>query len=277
MTVDGIDMVRTLRSLNWYGAIPIQLSNSQGKARFRKAQLRALATAGVRVGAAKRALEIKRAQGRPGAGRTHGPPATKNAGGSHHRLSQIIRPSLRDGFNGYSALSPVTIAWLPPSSAKRFRGLSACFGAPGPHDFAVRVRHVRLTCHPRPPHPRPTYRDDRPKRPSSPRRDAREHRCDLPDEASAETCGRLARRAIFAWRVCAICPSGKISREQLVLLPSPRAAVGRGWGWGVAPHILFPKQAPSLPRHPPPPIRLRQMATPGQAPPRHARRAWREG
>jgi hypothetical protein len=30
----------------------------------------------------------KRAQGRPGAGRTHGPPATKKAGGSHHRLGR---------------------------------------------------------------------------------------------------------------------------------------------------------------------------------------------
>jgi hypothetical protein len=55
--------------------------------------------------------------------------------------------------------------------------------------------HVRLTCHPRPPHPRPTYRDDRPKRPSSSRRDAREHRRDLPDGASANMCDRLARRA----------------------------------------------------------------------------------
>jgi hypothetical protein len=55
--------------------------------------------------------------------------------------------------------------------------------------------HVRLTCPPRPPHPRPTYRDDRPKRPSSSRRDAREHRCDLPDGASADACDRLARRA----------------------------------------------------------------------------------
>src|ERR1700726_1113905 len=71
--------------------------------------------------------------------------------------------------------------------------LSACFGAPGPHDFAVRIRHVRLTCPPRPPHPRPTYRDDRPKRPSSSRRDAREHRCDLPDGASADACDRLPR------------------------------------------------------------------------------------
>jgi hypothetical protein len=46
--------------------------------------------------------KIERAQGRPGAGRTHGPPANKNAGGSHHRFSHIIRPSLRDGFTAYT-------------------------------------------------------------------------------------------------------------------------------------------------------------------------------
>ena len=33
-------------------------------------------------------LEIKKAQGRPGADRTHGPPATKKAGGSHHRFGR---------------------------------------------------------------------------------------------------------------------------------------------------------------------------------------------
>src|ERR1700761_4758749 len=44
----------------------------------------------------------KRAQGMPGAGRTHGPPATKNAGGSHHRYGRNIRHSLRDGFTAYT-------------------------------------------------------------------------------------------------------------------------------------------------------------------------------
>jgi hypothetical protein len=82
------------------------------------------------------------------------------------------------------------------------REFSACIGAPEPHDFAVRLDHVRPTCPPRPPHPRPTVRDDRPKRPSSSRRDAREHGFDLPDEASEGACGRLARRAVCAWGVC---------------------------------------------------------------------------
>jgi hypothetical protein len=47
-----------------------------------------------------------------------------------------------------------------------FRDLSACVGAPGPHDFAVRCsiirprKKLRLTL-PRPSHPAPNVRDDR--------------------------------------------------------------------------------------------------------------------
>src|SRR5713101_2976012 len=55
----------------------------------------------------------------PGDGLTHGPPATKKAGGSHHRLSQINRHSLRDGFNGFLRALPGDHAWLPPSPARR--------------------------------------------------------------------------------------------------------------------------------------------------------------
>jgi len=36
----------------------------------------------------------------------------------------------------------------------------------------------------------------------------------LPDEASADTCDRLARRAIYAWRACGNCPSGRKVRER---------------------------------------------------------------
>ena len=53
----------------------------------------------------------------PGAGRTHGPPATKKAGGSHHRFSRNNRHSPRDGFTAYGALSLVSRALLPPSLA----------------------------------------------------------------------------------------------------------------------------------------------------------------
>ena len=153
----------------------------------------------------------------PGDGLTHGPPATRKAGGSHHRFSRINRHSLRDGFNGFLRALPGDRAFLPPSPARRetrLYGLSLSVGRPGPHDFAVRLSHARPTCHPRPPHPRLAYRDDRPKRPSSSRRDAREHRRDLPDAASANTCGRSARRAICAWGACGGWPSGKTNVRQ---------------------------------------------------------------
>jgi hypothetical protein len=59
-------------------------------------------------------------------------------------------------------------AFLPPSSARRvsvFANLSACIGAPRPHDFAVRTTATRrATTAPgdvRPSHPAPNVRDDR--------------------------------------------------------------------------------------------------------------------
>ena len=53
----------------------------------------------------------------PGDDLTHGPPATKNAGGSHHRFGRINRHSLRDGFNGFLRTLPGDRAFLPPSPA----------------------------------------------------------------------------------------------------------------------------------------------------------------
>jgi hypothetical protein len=89
------------------------------------------------------------------------------------------RPSLRDGFTTYFELSPVNqlVATVIRAMRKAHRRqLGACIGAPGPHDFAVRVCAVRLAppcrsrvlrrgtaacdCHarrrsPRPSHPTP--------------------------------------------------------------------------------------------------------------------------
>ena len=53
-------------------------------------------------------LRKQRAQGMPDAGRTHGPPANKKAGGSYHRFSRNSRHSLRDGVTAYDVLSPGT-------------------------------------------------------------------------------------------------------------------------------------------------------------------------
>jgi hypothetical protein len=66
------------------------------------------------------------------------------------------RPSLRSGLRliralpGEPAFATVAFAKLSASP-----GLSACIGAPGPHDFAVRECAARPTAHPRPPHSAP--------------------------------------------------------------------------------------------------------------------------
>jgi hypothetical protein len=57
---------------------------------------------------------------------------------------------------------------------------------------------------------------------------------------------------------------GRLSHMSSVVLPSSRAAVGRGRGWGVSPRV--PMAELSTRKHPPPPT-----------PPRHALRAWEEG
>jgi hypothetical protein len=79
----------------------------------------------------------------PGEGLTHGPPAVKKAGGSHHRFSRIIRHSPRDGFNAYIVLSLGTGLSCPHCGEIISRQLSASVGAPGPHDFAVRIGIAR--------------------------------------------------------------------------------------------------------------------------------------
>ena len=64
---------------------------------------------------------------------------------SHHGHTGNTRHSPRNGFNGFLRALPGDRALLPPSPAKVvFRKLDASVGASGPHDFAVRVRAVRL-------------------------------------------------------------------------------------------------------------------------------------
>ena len=146
---------------------------------------------------------------------------TKKAGGSDHRLSRINRHSLRDGVTAYTR-PPRCPGLIATVLRARHPRVDPSVGRSGPRDFAVRVRHARLACHPRPSHPRPTVRDDRPKRPSSSRRDAREAVCDLPDEASADACDRLARRAKWAWRGCGSCRSEGDATPRPPLLHGPK-------------------------------------------------------
>src|SRR5689334_18429031 len=87
----------------------------------------------------------------------------KPAAGTTGPAGSSVRHSLRDGFNGSLRTLPGDGAFLPPSvGGSSSANLSASVGAPGPHDFAVRVvtlvaRHHRV-------HriPRSTFRDDWP-------------------------------------------------------------------------------------------------------------------
>jgi hypothetical protein len=86
-----------------------------------------------------------RAQGKPGARRTRSLACRikKAHERSHHRFAETIRPSLRNGFNGYFVLSPVTGLFCHRRHVDRSTKLDASVGASGPHDFAVRLSCVR--------------------------------------------------------------------------------------------------------------------------------------
>jgi hypothetical protein len=58
-------------------------------------------------------------------------------------------------------ISPGTGLSCPRRFVDHSAKLGASVGTPGPHDFAVRVHAVRLSAHPRPPHPASYVRDDR--------------------------------------------------------------------------------------------------------------------
>jgi hypothetical protein len=49
----------------------------------------------------------------------HGPRAEKTHAAEPQAQPESTRPSRRSGLNGCSALSSVTVAWLPPSPARR--------------------------------------------------------------------------------------------------------------------------------------------------------------
>jgi hypothetical protein len=62
----------------------------------------------------------------------------------HTGSAEAVRPSLRNGFTAYSALSPVT-GFLATVASKKLASqkLDASIGASGPHDFAVHISAVR--------------------------------------------------------------------------------------------------------------------------------------
>src|SRR5438874_12345274 len=97
----------------------------------------------------------ERAQGRPGACCTPGFACDlrKQKCTRAYRAAGAFRPSLRNGFTAYSALSPVNGSFATVAPKKlASRELDASTAASGPHDFAVRSSHTRQLQLSRPPH-----------------------------------------------------------------------------------------------------------------------------
>jgi hypothetical protein len=96
----------------------------------------------------KRFARKQRAQGTPGGRCTRSLACKikKHTSFSHHRFTETIRRSLRNGFNGFLRALPGEPGLLPPSSARcdeHRRQFDASVGASGPHGFAVRVDVAR--------------------------------------------------------------------------------------------------------------------------------------
>jgi hypothetical protein len=74
----------------------------------------------------------------------------------HTGSAEAVRPSLRNGFTAYSALSLVTGFVITIISKKlASQKLDASIGASGPHDFAVHLTRCSSKAHRCPPHPAP--------------------------------------------------------------------------------------------------------------------------
>ena len=95
------------------------------------------------------------------AGRTHGPPAKRKAGGSHHRSARSSGLPCATVLTVSFVLSSGTGLSCPRRSrASQAHELGLSVGRPGPHDFAVRAGIARLATPARPSHPALHVRDD---------------------------------------------------------------------------------------------------------------------
>ena len=109
----------------------------------------------------------KRAQGMPGADAPAALRASvKSTQASHHRYAEtsgipcaMVLRLIRALPGVPGLIASVALRIIDP-------GLDPSVGGSGPHAFAVRTGPHRLAMPPRPSHPAPTFRDDRPKRPS---------------------------------------------------------------------------------------------------------------
>jgi hypothetical protein len=116
---------------------------------------------------------------------------------SHHRFTGSIRPSLRNGFNGFLRALLGDRALLSPSQVtmrKHRHQLDISVGISGPHDFTVRNRSVRLARCRVHRIPRPTFVTIA-IRPSWRARNDRDNAVDLRPRSTQGVCGNLTRRA----------------------------------------------------------------------------------
>ncbi len=111
--------------------------------------------------------EIERAQGMPGEGLTHGPPAEKNAGGRYHRCCRSSGIPCAVDLRLY-VLSPGTGLFAPVTCVLNEEHREAWHQHRDARTTRLHVRMllfvgaIRSRCNAmRPPHPRPAYRDDR--------------------------------------------------------------------------------------------------------------------
>jgi len=142
-------------------------------------------------------------------------PVQQKARGRNHRFSRDI-PAFPARWSTPYTCSPQEPGFFAPVASRSFCSLDLSVGRPGPHDFVVRINAVR---------PRETIarvanasiasrlgRDDSAYAPlteAGPAHHASDFRksqvCLRKTEQAG--CDRMARRAVCAWRLCAICPS----------------------------------------------------------------------
>jgi hypothetical protein len=106
----------------------------------------------------------ERAQGMPGAGLAHGPPATKNAGGSHHRFSRTSGIPRAMGLRLIRALPGDRLSCPRVATTRKRVALGISTGDARTTRFQRPrpiSRRAKAPDEPRPPHPRLAYRDDR--------------------------------------------------------------------------------------------------------------------
>jgi hypothetical protein len=110
-------------------------------------------------------------------------------------------------FYGLYVISPVTIAWLPPSSADRSAHLAPALErqdhTTSPSAQTPFVRAIIALSDVRPSHPIPNVRDDR-EPPLYGERDKRKEATDLGARSIAADRDRLARRANYADEACTL-------------------------------------------------------------------------